>query len=45
MSEEVAILGAGCFWCTEAAFQQIKGVKEVVPGYAGGHVEKLKCDR
>ncbi|SIM68021.1 peptide-methionine (S)-S-oxide reductase MsrA [Cuniculiplasma divulgatum] len=40
MSEEVAILGAGCFWCTEAAFQQIKGVKEVVPGYAGGHVEK-----
>ena len=40
MSEEVAILGAGCFWCTEAAFQQIKGVKEVVPGYSGGHVEK-----
>jgi peptide-methionine (S)-S-oxide reductase len=40
MSEEVALLGAGCFWCTEAAFQEIRGVKEVVPGYAGGHVEK-----
>ena len=40
MSEEVALLGAGCFWCTEAAFQEIKGVKEVIPGYAGGHVEK-----
>ncbi len=40
MSEEIAILGAGCFWCTEAAFQQIKGVREVVSGYAGGHVDK-----
>ncbi len=40
MSEEVALLGAGCFWCTEAAFQEIRGVKEVLPGYAGGHIEK-----
>ena len=40
MSEEVALLGAGCFWCTEAAFQEIRGVKEVLPGYAGGHLEK-----
>ena len=30
------VLGAGCFWCTEASFQMIKGVTEVQPGYAGG---------
>lgn len=29
-------LGGGCFWCTEAIFQQIKGIKEVTSGYAGG---------
>ena len=39
MSEATAILGAGCFWCTEAAFQQIKGVKQVISGYAGGNRE------
>ncbi len=33
---ESAYFGAGCFWCTEAAFQQIKGVISVMPGYAGG---------
>lgn len=30
------ILGGGCFWCTEAVFQRIDGVKQVTPGYAGG---------
>ena len=39
LSDEIAILGAGCFWCTEAAFQEIDGVRKVEPGYAGGHVE------
>lgn len=33
---EAATLGGGCFWCTEAVFNEIEGVKEVVPGYSGG---------
>mgnify|MGYP001826766230 CR=1 FL=1 len=33
---EKATLGAGCFWCVEAIFQQLEGVDKVVPGYAGG---------
>lgn len=38
MSTQTAIFGGGCFWCTEAAFQRIKGATRVVPGYAGGQV-------
>ncbi len=36
---EISTLATGCFWCTEAVFQQLKGVKSVVSGYSGGHVE------
>jgi peptide-methionine (S)-S-oxide reductase len=37
-TEKIAF-GAGCFWCVEAAFQKIKGVKSVEPGYMGGTME------
>jgi len=35
---ESAIIGGGCFWCVEAQYKMLKGVKKVVSGYAGGHV-------
>ncbi|MFV0590753.1 MAG: peptide-methionine (S)-S-oxide reductase MsrA [Draconibacterium sp.] len=36
---EKATLGGGCFWCTEAVYLELKGVKDVKPGYSGGHVK------
>ena len=36
MKEEIATLAGGCFWCLEAVFDQLKGVKSVESGYMGG---------
>ena len=34
-----AILGGGCFWCLEAVYKRLDGVKSVVPGYTGGNLK------
>lgn len=39
MNTEKITFGNGCFWCTEAIFQQVKGVIKSTSGYSGGHVE------
>ena len=36
---EKATLGGGCFWCLEAVFENVKGVEDVISGYAGGHID------
>jgi len=35
---EIATVGGGCFWCTEAVFEEVKGVEKVISGYSGGTV-------
>ena len=37
---ESLVLGGGCFWCTEAAYEMLPGVKSVVSGYSGGNTSK-----
>jgi peptide-methionine (S)-S-oxide reductase len=36
---DTATLGTGCFWCTEAIFEQLEGVLSVTSGYSGGHID------
>ena len=36
---QTAVFGSGCFWCSEAIFDQVRGVQSVEPGYAGGETE------
>jgi peptide-methionine (S)-S-oxide reductase len=38
-SLEIATLGGGCFWCTEAALLQLQGIERIVSGYAGGQTD------
>jgi peptide-methionine (S)-S-oxide reductase len=40
MKEEVATLAGGCFWCLEAVYDQMQGVRSVESGYTGGHTER-----
>ena len=37
--KKIITLGGGCFWCTEAVFQRLKGVSKVTPGYMDGHID------
>ncbi|MEO6976814.1 MAG: peptide-methionine (S)-S-oxide reductase [Mucilaginibacter sp.] len=39
MNIQKITFGNGCFWCTEAIFETLKGVKSLVSGYMGGHTE------
>ncbi|MBI1315121.1 peptide-methionine (S)-S-oxide reductase MsrA [bacterium] len=39
MTTELATFASGCFWCTEAVFQQLRGVLSVMPGYISGSLE------
>lgn len=45
LQTEVAIVGGGCFWCTETVFNMLKGVLGVRPGYAGGEVPNPTYDQ
>ena len=42
---KIATFGAGCFWCIEACFKDLKGVIDVYPGYSGGHIENLTYEQ
>jgi len=39
ITQQTAVFGGGCFWCTEAIFNALQGVIKVMPGYAGGELK------
>ena len=41
----IATLAGGCFWCSEAVFRRVRGVKSVLPGYSGGTIENPSYDK
>ena len=41
---EIATFGGGCFWCTEAVFDEVVGVTDVVSGYTGGQLDNPSYD-
>jgi peptide-methionine (S)-S-oxide reductase len=41
---QIATLANGCFWCTEAIFSRLKGIKSVLPGYSGGKKDNPSYD-
>lgn len=43
-TKETVVFGGGCFWCTEAVFKRLRGVKSVLPGYAGGVTDNPTYD-
>jgi peptide-methionine (S)-S-oxide reductase len=43
-AEQIIVLGGGCFWCTEAVFSEVRGVRSVLPGYAGDALELATYD-
>lgn len=45
MPTEKAVFGGGCFWCTEAIFNELRGVTNVVSGYAGGKMDDPRYDQ
>jgi peptide-methionine (S)-S-oxide reductase len=45
VTREVATLGGGCFWCLEAVYDELKGVEDVVSGYAGGKMPNPSYER
>ena len=42
--DQTAVVAGGCFWCTEAVFEELAAVKKVVSGYAGGKADMAKYD-
>jgi len=45
MQTKQAVFGGGCFWCTEAIFQNLKGVEKAESGYAGGDMENPSYEK